>query len=177
MAKSRTRKKSAKKPSVVIPREITSVATDYLKQWTAKELTRIQGQSKEVLCVPVRNGYKIGLYQLVVHPNKTCDVLNHNQEFVHRFENKISAILYTIYTIKHKYWMADEILYWDREINKNYTDTVALRRTVEEARRRKDYFSVDIRLARLEIAETKLNYARDKISKIHRTGKYNKVWE
>lgn len=175
MAKSRTRKKYAKKPSVVIPQEITSIATDYLKQWTSKELTRIQ--SKEVLCVPSRTGYKIGLYQLILNPNKSCDVLNHNQEFVHRFENKISAILYTIYTIKHKYWVADEILHWDQEINKNYTDTVALRRTIEEAKRRKDYFSVDIRLARLEIAETKLNRARDKILKIHKTGKYNKVWE
>jgi hypothetical protein len=54
---------------------------------------------------------------------------------------------------------------------------LSLRHAVEEARKRKDYVTVDTRLPRLEMAETRLNLARDKISKIHKTAKYNKVWE
>jgi hypothetical protein len=104
-------------------------------------------------------------------------VLDHNQEFVHRFESKISAILYTIYTIKCQYWAADQILRCDQEINKHYTDTLALRHCIEQARRRGDYDAVDIKNSRLEIAESLLNLARDRISKMHRTAKYNKVWE
>lgn len=177
MVKQHTRKKSANKPTPVVPRNLTNAATDYIKQWTTRELGKLQVEETSPLCVPVKHGYKIGLYQLTVYPNKTCDVLDHNREFVHRFENKISAILYTIYTIKHKYWSADEILLWDREINKSYTDMLSLRRTIEQAALRKDYVTVDTRLPRLEIAESRLTFARDKISKIHKTAKYYKIWE
>jgi len=69
------------------------------------------------------------------------------------------------------------LLMWDREINKNYIDMLNLRRIVDAARKRGDYTVVDSRTARLEIAETKLNFAREKISAIHRTAKLNKVWE
>ena len=176
MAKPHTRKKYARPANQDI-RAVSNAATDYIKQWTNRELGKLQIEGNTPLCIPVNNGYKIGLYQLIIYPNKTCDVLNHNREFVHRFENKISAILYTIYTIKHKYWAADEILSCDKEINKCYTDMLSLRNTIEQARQRKDYVTVDTRTPRLEIAETRLNLARDRISKLHKTGKYNKVWE
>lgn len=176
MAKSHTRKKSGK-PSNHEIRKITNATTDYIKQWTERELGKLHTAEKTPVCIPVNNGYRIGLYHLHINHNKTCDVLNHNREFVHRFETKISAILYTIYTIKRQYWTADDILTWDQEINKNYTDMLNLRRIIDRARERKDYVTVDTRSSRLEIAESKLNYARGKISSMHRTAKLNKVWE
>lgn len=175
MAKSNTRKKYGKKLNPAVTRELNQV-TDYIKRWTTREIGKLH-EEKSPLCVQVSGGYLVGLYHVNVNPNKTCDVLDHNRAFVHRFESKISAILYTIYTIKRQYWKADEILYWDQEINKNYTDMLSLRRAIEQAKLRKDYVAVDIRQCRLEIAENRLNVARDKISKIHKTGKYNKVWE
>jgi len=176
MGKSRTKRKSAKKTGPAIPRELTNVATDYIKQWTDRELGKMQTQAIVPLCVPVKNGYRIGLYQLKINPNKTCDVMDPNQEFVHRFEDKISAILYAIYVSKRQYWKSDEILLCDQEINKCYTDVTNLRYTIEQAQKRKDYVTVDTRLCRLELAETRLNLAREHISKIHKTAKYNKVW-
>lgn len=176
MVKSHTRKKYAKPANKEI-RAVSNAATDYIKQWTTRELGKIQTERTSPICVPVKNGYKIGLYQLTINPNKTCDVLNHNGEFVHRFESKISAILYTIYTLKKQYWTADEIITCDREINKCYTDMISLRSTIELARQRQDYVTVDTRMPRLEIAETRLNLARDKISKLHKTAKYYKIWE
>ena len=180
MAKSHTRKKFDNFDKKHIPKAVAqelNQVTDYLKQWTNRELGAIQRKQSAPICIPVSNGYRVGQYHLIVHKNKTCDVLDHNNEFVHRFETKISAILYTIYTIKRQYWTADDILTWDREINKNYTDMLNLRRVIEEARKRKDFITVDTRLARLEIAETNLNFARGKISSMHRTAKLNKVWE
>ncbi|CAB4129167.1 hypothetical protein UFOVP112_265 [uncultured Caudovirales phage] len=176
MAKSHTRKKFDKRVTPSVAQELNQV-TDYIKRWTNRELGKLQEQSETPICVPTNTGYRIGLYRLHVHPNKTTDVYNHNSEFVHRFESKISAILFTIYTIKRKYAAADEILVCDREINKCYTDMLNLRRTVEQARQRKDYVTVDTRMPRLEMAETRLNLARERISKLHKTGKYNKVWE
>lgn len=177
MVKSHTRKKFDKKQ---LPRAVAqelNQVTDYIKHWTNRELGAIQRTQTAPICIPVSNGYRVGQYHLIVHKNKTCEVLNHNREFVHTFETKISAILYTIYTIKRQYWLADDLLAWDREINKNYTDMLNLRRIIEQARQRKDYVTVDTRLSRLEIAETKLNFARGKIATLHRNAKLNKVWE
>jgi hypothetical protein len=173
MVKSHTQKKFAKSEI----RAVSNAASDYIKQWTTRELGKIQTKEISPVCIPIKNGYKIGLYQLTLNSNRTCDLWDHNKEFIHRFENKISAILYTIYSIKKKFWSANEILIWDEEINKNYTDMVSLRNTIEKAQKRKDYVTVDTRMPRLEIAETRLNFARDKISKIHKTAKYYKIWE
>jgi hypothetical protein len=176
MAKSHIQRKSAKPANKEI-RAVSNAATDYIKQWTTRELGKLQQEKNSPICIPVKNGYRVGLYHLIVNPNKTCDLLDHNREFVHRFETKVSAILYAIYNIKKQYWTADEILMWDQEINKCYTDMLNLRRVIEGAKQRKDYVTVDTRLPRLEIAETRLNLARDKISKLHKTAKYYKIWE
>ena len=175
MARSRTRKKSKPRTAPSATNQIVNIATDYISQWTKRELGKIQAQAKPI-CVPVKNGYLVGLYKIHINSNRTCDVLDHNREFVHRFENKISAVLYSIYTTKKQYYQADQILYWDREINKCYTDSLSLRRAIEVAAKRKDFTSVDIRQSRLEVAETKLNLARERISKIHKTAKFNKIW-
>ena len=54
---------------------------------------------------------------------------------------------------------------------------LTLRGMIDSAVRRKDYESVDIRSARLEVAQSKLSFARDKIARIHNHAKYHKVWE
>jgi hypothetical protein len=177
MVKSRTQKKFNKKLPTATLTDLTNVTTDYIKHWTNQEIGRLQREENKILCIPTKNGYRVGLYNLTVYPNKTCEVRDRNRELVHCFESKISAILFAIYTIKKNYWTADELLLWDREINKNYVDMLNLRRIIQEARKRKDYVIVDSRNARLEIAETKLDFARDKISKLHKTAKYYKVWE
>jgi hypothetical protein len=181
MVKSHTRKKFVKKKATNKPpdqvTQLTNRATDYIKQWTRRELGRIQEDQDTRICIPTKTGYKIGLYNLQVHHNKTCELFDRNEELVHVFENKISAILYTIYTIKRKYWLADDILAHDTEINKHYIDVLTLRRGIERARINKDYIALDSRQNRLEIAEHELALARAKIAQIHRTGKLNKVWE
>ena len=181
MVKSYTRKKFVKKKSPNKPpdqvTQLTNQATDYIKRWTQRELGKLQENRDTSICIPTKTGYKIGLYTLRVYPNKTCELYDRNSELVHVFENKISAIIYTIYTIKHKYWLADDILAHDTEINKHYTDMLTLRRSIERARLDKDYVALDSRQNRLEIAEQELATARAKIAQIHRTAKINKVWE
>ena len=180
MAKSHTRKKFVKQqPVVETPsklKQVTSATTDYIKQWTQRELAKMQQEESITICLPTDDGYRIGQYRLRVHKNKTCDVLDHNLEFVHRFEDKISAILYVIYTLKKRYYKADEILSLSTEINKCYVDMLSFRWAVESAHKRKDFVAVDNRQARLEIAENRLNIARSKLLKIHTEAKYNKVW-
>lgn len=180
MVKLHTRKKFVKKNNPATPKElqnVTNVATDYIKQWTRNELGKLQQSKDTSICIPVKNGYKIGLYNLRVYPNKICEVRDHNDELVHNFDNKIHAVLYTIYYIKKKYYLSDEILLLDKEINKNYTDVLSLRRGIELSCAAKDFNKADIKQAKLEIAEKRLEVAREKLAKIHRTAKFNKVWE
>lgn len=174
MAKSRTRKKSHKDSMPPEVSQIVDLAAGYISHWTNKELARMSQVTP--LCILTKTGYKIGLYKLVVNKNKTCEVHNPNKEFVHTFDNKISAVLYTIYTIKNNIKKATEIIELDREINKNYMDVLAMKGSQSRARAKKEYDIVDIRQSRLEIAQKQLEIARDKILKIHTYAKYNKVW-
>lgn len=174
MVKSSTQKKSNKLPTHIAKE--ANLVTDYLKYWTTRELNSLNS-ARTPICRQTNNGYKIGLYRLDVFPNGTCTLYNAFDEIVHTFETKISAVLYTIYTIKNSFSTASEILQLDKEINKNYTDMLTLRGMIDSAVRRKDYESVDIRSARLEIAQTKLSFARDKIVRLHNHAKYHKVWE
>jgi len=176
MVKSRTRKKFAKQQLPPDIKKEINAATEHIKQWTNRELANLHINEQRPICIPIKDGLRIGMYKLRIYPNQMCSVYNQHQELLHTFENKISAILYTIYTIKRRYRSADEILDLDTIINKNYTDMQCLKYTIDCARRRKDYVSVDIRVSRLNIAEKQLELARDKISKIHKTAKYNKVW-
>jgi len=176
MVKSYTKRKFAS-PAKSEIRAVSNAATDYIKQWTTRELGKLQSEQTSPLCLPLKNGYKIGLYTLRVYPNKTCELFDYNNDLVHIFENKISAILYAIYTIKRKYWAADEIRAIDTVINKNYTDMLSLRRSIESAKKRQDYVSVDIKQIKLDIAETQLTQARNKMAQIHRYAKTSKVWE
>jgi hypothetical protein len=175
MAKSRTRKTYAKQLPAEIAVQLDTV-TDYIKQWTDRELEKIKTTSQLPVCVPVKDGYRLGSYRIRVFPNKTCELYNHNRELIHVFGSKISAVLYTLYMIKMNYRIADEIMLWDKEINKNYTDSLSLKRTIDKAVRAKDYETVDIRTARLEIAQSKLDFARNKLTALHNHAKFSKVW-
>ena len=176
MAKSRTKKSNKTAIPPEIANEINQV-TDYIKHWTLHEIHRIQSSAALPVCIPIKNGYRIGLYTLRVHKTKKCDVLDPNHELVHTFEDKRSAVLYTIYTIKRKYKTADTILSLDIEIKKNYADVLAWRNHIATARKKQEYDIADIRQSRLEIAEKTLEHARDQISKIYITAKYNKIWD
>ena len=83
MARSRTRKKSGNKTRpVVVPQAVTTAASDYITQWTKHELHKLQRVETSPICIPTKNGYKIGLYSLKLFPNKTCEVYDHNTAYI-----------------------------------------------------------------------------------------------
>ncbi|HET8688362.1 MAG TPA: hypothetical protein VFM18_17265 [Methanosarcina sp.] len=186
MAKSRTRRKynKAKKvqsnPFEGVTREEfnneVARATDQIKSWTRRRLSDYQ-KSKNPVCIPTETGYIIGLYRLHVHANKTCNVYDCDNELIHIFDNKVNAVLYTIYSIKQKIEIANEILDLDETINRNYTDMILLRRSILNATKQKDFFVVDARQARLVVVEQRLQQARDRMAKIHQIAKQAKIWQ
>lgn len=178
MAKLRTRRRFAKKEKVYVPPEISreiEQTAQRIKHFTNRELNTLQ-QNQNPLCIPIENGYRIGNYRLRCFPNKSCEVWEDSQHLVHTFRDKVSAVLYTIYTIKHNIHLAQEIRYLDESINKNYTDIVHLRRVANAAEKRGEYSIADTRRARIDIAECRLREAQAELARIHRIAKLNKVW-
>jgi len=200
MARSRTRKKSAKdrttevikpsktpktrakstKPQISAIPKITEVdaaqATRQIKNWTRQEITHLHQVDRTPICMPTSDGYRIGLYKLTCtdHRYRLYDA---DQMFIHEFDSKASAVLYAIHLIKDNIHKATEILDLDQDINKNYMDVLMLRRKIAGLQRQSDWISAEIREYRLEIAQRRLEALRDKISKIHRSAKYNKIWD
>ena len=80
MAKSHTRKKSVKSKPALSPVKLQVIgqATDKIKKWTRHEISRLQHDQQTAICVPVKDGYRVGLYALRVYNNKTCDVRDYN---------------------------------------------------------------------------------------------------
>ena len=181
MARSHTRKKLSNKPRPIIhsavPRDVTKAAADHIAHWTHCELDKLQRIKSSPICIETKQGYKIGMYSLRVFRNKTCDVYDHTKEYIHTFENKVSAVLYTILTIKRRYNEAYEIIQLDTEINKNYTDVLFFRRSINRALQKRDFATVDVKVARLEVAENKLIIAREQVAKRHNHAKWHKIWQ
>jgi hypothetical protein len=177
MAKQRTKRKSNKQPMPAEVSAVINLATDYIANWTKTELYKIEADSNTPICVSIPGGFKIGQYFIQVESTKRCIVLNSFKEHIHTFQDKRSAVLYTLHLVKRQYKAADQIVVLDDEINKNYTDVQIWRTRIAKARQRKDYEVVDIRNARLRVAEKHLEIARDNLSKIYLSAKYNKIWD
>ena len=151
-------------------------ATRQIKNWTKSEITHLHKVNRTPVCVPTSDGYRIGLYKINCQDNR-YRLYDADQQFIHEFDSKASAVLYAIYVIKNNVQKATEILDLDQDINKNYMDVVMLSRKIAGLQRQADWIGAEIREYRLEIAERRLESLRDEISKIHRSAKYNKIWD
>jgi hypothetical protein len=172
MAKSSTRKKSSKTQVYPELKEMTDIAANYIKHWTEKELLKYNSS----VCIPIKNGYRIGLYKILSNNVKMWDVLNGHGDIIHSFDSKVSAVLYTIYTIKRRYKTADRLVHLDTELNKHYMDIMSTRNVMEKCRKNKDYEAYDIRRSRLDSSEKMFEIVKNDISEMHRVAKFNKVW-
>jgi hypothetical protein len=171
MAKSSTRKKSGKSQVSSELKQLTDLATNYIKDWTERELGRHSSA-----CIAIKNGYRIGLYKILSNNVKMWDVLNGHGEVVHTFDSKVSAILYTLYTIKGRYATADRLRHLDLELNKHYMDIMSTRNVMEKCRKNKDFEAYDIRRSRLDLSEKLFEIVKNDIAEMHRIAKFNKVW-
>jgi hypothetical protein len=178
-AKPRAKSLKTKTPPALAPK-ITEIdaekATRQIKNWTTQEITHLHKVDRTPVCVPTSDGYRIGLYKLNCQDNR-YRLYDASQIFVHEFDSKASAVLYAIFSIKNNVIKAAEILDLDQDINKNYMDVVMLSRRITGLQRQNDWTGAEIREYRLEIAQRRLEALRDKISKIHRSAKYNKIWD
>ncbi len=147
-----------------------------LKSLAQRELEQQQA-SRTPVCIPVADGYRIGLYYVKQIDTNGFKVLDRNSELVYEFSDKITAVLYVIYTVQGKIQSAQELQDLDREINTQKVNIRQMNHAVRIAKANKNYSMLDIRIARLDDAVAKLTIATERLCALHHRAKINKVWQ
>jgi hypothetical protein len=92
------------------------VGTQYLKDWTQKQLTEYKNTP---VIIPVGNhGFFIGTYKVTEIHNFCWRVEQQDGRFIHEFTSRLPAIIYCVNSIKYRYAEAQRILELDAKIGR-----------------------------------------------------------
>ena len=152
--------------------------TEYLKAWTDRELQDLVLNQKIPVCLPIGDhGFLIGRYRMSPIGKHTWRVLDNNQEFVHDFSRKLSAVFYCLTTQLNKLNLAREILTADTAVGKLELDQDYYMYSIKNYTKKQDFFRVDLAKLRYIQAEHQLRFANQELEKTINIAKYLKVQE
>lgn len=156
--------------------QAADLTTQYLKLWTEKELKRLTIDQKLPVCLPNGNhGFLIGKYHMRSIRSNCWRVLDHNEEFVHDFARKLSAVFYCFATQANKIGLADKILNADIRVGKLESEQDFYTYTRQQSLKKKDYFRLDLANSRSVNAGMQLSEAIEELEKTINTAKYLQV--
>ena len=152
--------------------------TEYLKEWTDRELQDLVLNQKIPVCLPIGDrGFLIGRYRMYPVGKHTWRVLDNNQEFVHDFSRKLSAVFYCLTTQLNKLNLARSILTADTAVGKLELDQDYYMYSIKNYAKKQDFFRVDLAKLRYIQAQHELVFANQELEKTINTAKYLKVQE
>ena len=152
--------------------------TEYLKEWTDRELQHLVLEQKIPVCLPIGDrGFLIGRYQMRPEGKHAWRVLDNNQEFVHDFSRKLSAVFYCLTTQLNKLNLARSILLADTEVGKLEVDQDYYMYSMKNYTKKQDFFRADLAKMRYINAQQQLVFANQELEKTINTAKYLKVQE
>ena len=158
--------------------QAADLTTRYLKEWTDRELQNLVINEKLPVCLPLGNrGFLIGRYRMYPVGKHTWRVLDNNQEFVHDFSRKLSAVFYCLTTQLNKLNLAREILTADTAVGKLELDQDYYMYSIKNYTKKQDFFRVDLAKLRYIQAQHQLRFANQELEKTINTAKYLKVQE
>lgn len=158
--------------------QAAKATTEYLKAWTDRELQHLVQNEKIPVCLPLGDrGFLIGQYQMRTLGNHTWRVLDNNQEFVHDFSRKLSAVFYCLTIQLNKLNLAREILTADAAVGKLEVDQDFYMHSIKNYTKKQDFFRVDLAKLRYIQAQHQLRFANQELEKTINTAKYLKVQE
>ena len=158
--------------------QAAKVTTEYLKEWTDRELRHLVVDQKLPVCLPLgAHGFLIGRYQMRPEGKHTWRVLDNNQDFVHDFSRKLSAVFYCLTTQLNKLNLAREILIADNIVGKLEMDQDHYMHSIKSYTKKQDFFRVDLARMRFIQADLQLKFAVGELEKTINTAKYLKVQE
>jgi hypothetical protein len=152
--------------------------TEYLKAWTDRELQHLVLEENIPVCLPLGDrGFLISGYQVEQVGKYTWRVLDRNQEFVHDFSRKLSAVFYCLTTQLNKLNLARNILTADSTVSKLELDQQFYMHSIKNYTKKQDFFRVDLAKMRYINAQHQLKFANQELEKTINTAKYLKVQE
>ena len=102
---------------------------------------------------------------------------NSDNELIHIFVEKHSAIFYVLCDLTQRYNLARRLKTMDSSVNKLRNDIMHYESSIKRAKVNKKYDSVDIWKSRLYNANTELEIANQELQKSLNSAKYIKYWE
>jgi hypothetical protein len=180
MAVSHTPRKSQNKKKKVSPQQIDKVAdlvSGYVKIWAKSEANRLLNTEQVPLIIPTKTGYKVGRFNVELHPGPCWIVTDYHGEKPLHFAEKRAAVLYCIHYQLRKFKQAEDVLLQDRTFAKLHNDFICYVHSIKMAVKRGDMFAVDVAIARRDETKHKLEVARNDLQKTLNQAKYIKIWD
>lgn len=158
--------------------QAADLTTRYLKEWTDRELQNLVINEKLPVCLPIGNrGFLIGRYKML-QINKDCwRVIDNNDEHLHDFGRKLSAVFYCLTTQLNKLNLAREILVADTKVSKLEVDQDYYTHSLRINLKKQDYFRADLAEMRYMQTKQQLSFAIEELEKTINIAKYLKVQE
>jgi hypothetical protein len=175
MAKSSTKRKSAKAPPITEVIAATEATSLYIGVWAKQEAERLL--KKEPVIIPLKNGYYVGKFT-VKNVSHTWHVYNVFNELINAFSSKQSAVSWCILEHTGRINQSQKLLEQDAKVSKYTQDQTNYRHTRQQAIKRGDYFAVDLSDAKLAKIQSMLEDASNDLEKTLNQAKYLKgIWE
>ena len=149
----------------------TKDAVDYgfqrVKEWTAKELSDLQKNSKTPICIELSNGdYQVATYR-VVKISSVCWAADDRE-----FHDKRSAIFYCTLLYLEHFVEAYELEATDTAVSRLDSDKALFRVRLDKAHEVGDQFKIDLYSSRFDETKRRLAHAKQELEKIINKAKY-----
>lgn len=153
----------------------------YVADWKLREIELMissTGKNQLPVCLPVRaRGYVVGKQVIRQSPGNTWDLIERNCDVTHTFNSKITAMAYSLCDQRGQSKLAKTIFEHDVEIAKYQQKLEHFQQSLTAARKKKDYWRVDLFLIMSESVEFQLEEAKFQLQKSLKLTKYFKIWE
>ncbi len=155
-----------------------AVTTQFLKEWTDRELRYLALNKKLPVCLPIGDhGFLIGKFRLEKIQDNCWRVKNNNDVAVSDFTSKISAVCYAFAEHLNHTTLARNLLKVDNLVSKLEMDQQYYQHTIRTNLKKQDYFRADLAKLRYLDCNFQLQTARRELEKTINTAKYLKVQE
>lgn len=147
-------------------RIFADAGSQYLKQWTKKELSKFRTQP---VVIPYgKYGFFVGNFIITGLSRDCWQVSWLDNKHVHDFVSKQSAILYCLYEVSSKFVKADEIRILDEKIGRLTNDMLCYESTLKSS----DNFKKTVLLNRYIDAKMQRDSAAKNLKKTLNSAKY-----
>lgn len=156
--------------------QMVDMALGYIQHWTHKQVDLLNLRGQLVITTgKQKNEFVIGRYRMLGRNVHRWSVWNHNQDWVHDFYDRRTAVFYCVATQKNQFREAQRLLASDSHLGKLNQDRVFYEHRAAQARREKNWMFYDVLTARLTDTLLRVEYAQEQVEKNLRWAKYLKI--